>query len=169
MKRVALIGGGFRPPTKGHYKMIKRAENIPNIDEVIVFISPKSRDNITAENSKSILEVYGFSDKVKFKIAKVSPIAEIYNYIKQNPEQKISWILGYRDIDDNKDIEKRTKDIKEHFPKVKIVKVKGSKYVRGTYMRQAIESNNIKQFYKFIPSHIEKDKVWELIKYSEYL
>ena len=36
-------------------------------------------------------------------------------------------------------------------------------------MRQAIESNNIKQFYKFIPSHIEKDKVWVLIKYSEYL
>lgn len=168
MKKIALIGGGFKPPTKGHYKMIKHVENDPKIDEVIVFISPKLRNDINI-NSKQILELYGFSSKVKFEMAQISPITEIYNYIKQNSDQQIYWVLGSRDENDEKDIVKRTKYIKEKYPNVELIIVKGTKYMRGTNMRQAIISNNIKQFFKFIPSHIEKNKVWELIKHNEYL
>ena len=169
MKRVALIGGGFKPPTKGHYNMIKRADNDSLIDKVIVFIGSKARDHITANNSKEILEMYGFSNKVTFIISETSPIGDVYRYIKSNQDQKISWVLGYRDEEDKKDMGKRIKYLKDYYNDVNIIKVKGSTNMRGTLMRASIISNNKKQFEKFVPSHVNKSKVWGLLAVPTYL
>ena len=36
-KVVAVYGGGFKPPTKGHFKVVKQAiEENPNIDEFVI-------------------------------------------------------------------------------------------------------------------------------------
>ena len=49
-KVVAVYGGGFKPPTKGHFAVVKKAiEDNPDIDEFIINIGGKERDGVTPE------------------------------------------------------------------------------------------------------------------------
>ena len=66
-KYVILIPGGFKPPTGGHYSMIKQYEEKPDVAKVFVVTGPKPREGVTLQQSKQIFDIYGgFSDKVEF-------------------------------------------------------------------------------------------------------
>ena len=66
-KWTILIPGGFKPPTGGHYSMIKQYEKKSDVAKVYVVTGPKPRDGVTLEQSKQIFAIYGgFSDKVEF-------------------------------------------------------------------------------------------------------
>ena len=70
-KYVILIPGGFKPPTGGHYSMIKQYEQRPDVVKVFVVTGFKPRRDgdlvITHEQSKQIFDIYGgFGDKVEF-------------------------------------------------------------------------------------------------------
>jgi hypothetical protein len=56
---VAVYGGGFKPPTSGHFEVVKQAlkEN-PEIDEFIILIGGKERDGISPEESILIWDIY---------------------------------------------------------------------------------------------------------------
>ena len=85
---VILIPGGFKPPTGGHYSMIKQYEKKSNIVKVFVVTGQKPREGITFQQSKAIFDIYGgFSDKVEFKNADAypSPTTACYELIK-NPK-----------------------------------------------------------------------------------
>jgi nicotinamide mononucleotide adenylyltransferase len=58
-KTIALYGGGFKPPTLGHFEVVKRAlaEN-PEIDEFIIYVGAKERNGITQAESIIIWEIY---------------------------------------------------------------------------------------------------------------
>jgi hypothetical protein len=58
-KTVAVYGGGFKPPTAGHFEVVDQAlkEN-PNIDEFIILIGGKERDGVTPEESLLIWDIY---------------------------------------------------------------------------------------------------------------
>ena len=49
---TAVYAGGFKPPTSGHFEVVKQAlkEN-PEIDEFIIFIGAKERDGISQDES----------------------------------------------------------------------------------------------------------------------
>ena len=55
-KTIAILPGKFKPPHRGHLDMIKHYSNVS--DGVIVLISPKEKEGITAEISESILNTY---------------------------------------------------------------------------------------------------------------
>ena len=58
-KTVAIYAGGFKPPTKGHFKVVKKAiEDNPDIDEFIINIGGKERDGVTPEESIQIWDIY---------------------------------------------------------------------------------------------------------------
>ena len=66
-KTVILIPGGFKPPTGGHYSMIKQYESKPDVVKVLVITGPKAREGVTLQQSRAIFDIYGgFSDKVEF-------------------------------------------------------------------------------------------------------
>ena len=66
-KHVILIPGGFKPPTGGHYSMIKQYESKSDVIKVLVITGPKAREGVTLQQSKAIFDIYGgFSDKVEF-------------------------------------------------------------------------------------------------------
>jgi nicotinic acid mononucleotide adenylyltransferase len=50
-KNVALIPGGFKPPTIGHFVLVDEVAQNPNLDKVIVLIGHKVRDGVTKEES----------------------------------------------------------------------------------------------------------------------
>jgi len=166
-KTVAIYGGGFKPPTKGHFNVVKQAlEELPDINELKIFVGSGVRDGITQEESLAIWNIYKnyLSDKVDVE-ASIAPVKSVLGYAKEHPEEKVYWVLGARegDEDDLADIANRTKSINK-YPnlEVKVITSKGG--VSGTKTRKAIADNNKEQFFHMIPDVEEKEQIWDMVK-----
>jgi hypothetical protein len=56
---TALYGGGFKPPTKGHFDLVKKAlDNYPEIDKFIIYVGGGTRDGIGQEQALEIWDIY---------------------------------------------------------------------------------------------------------------
>tara|TARA_R100000008_G_scaffold73283_2_gene51695 strand:+ start:6798 stop:9146 length:2349 start_codon:yes stop_codon:yes gene_type:complete len=84
-KHVILIPGGFKPPTGGHYSMIKQYEKKPDVLKVFVVTGPKEREGVTLQQSKEIFDIYGgFSGKVEFITGdEATPLSTCYELVKK--------------------------------------------------------------------------------------
>jgi len=165
-KTVAIYGGGFKPPTKGHFNVAKQTlEELPDIDELKIFVGGGIRDGITQDESIKIWEIYKpyLSDKVSIEPS-VAPVKSVLGYAKENPDTKVYWVLGAREGEDSdlKDIASRTKSISK-YPNLEVKVITSSGGVSGTKTRQAVKDNNKEQFFQFIPDVKEKEQVWNII------
>jgi hypothetical protein len=164
---VALYGGGFKPPTKGHFNVVEKTlEELPDIDQLILYVGGGEREGITQEESLKVWDIYKnyLSPKVTIEPS-VAPIKSILNYAKNNPTHKVYWILGARDGDegDLADIASRTRSI-DKYPNLEVKVITSSGGVSGTKTRQAIKSNNKEQFLYMIPDIEEKEEIWDILK-----
>ena len=164
---VAIYGGGFKPPTKGHFTVVKKTlEDFPEIDELKIFVGGGVRDGITQNESIQIWNIYKslLSNKIDIE-ASVAPVKSVLNYAKDHPDEKVYWILGARegDEDDLKDIENRTVSIGK-YPNIEVKVITTTGGVSGTKTRQAIRDNNKEQFFYMIPdvSNEEKEQIWDM-------
>ena len=58
-KTIAAYGGGFKPPTGGHFEIVKNAlQEFPEIDEFIIYVGSKERDGIDQAEAILIWEIY---------------------------------------------------------------------------------------------------------------
>ena len=167
-KTVAIYGGGFKPPTKGHFNVAELTlEKFPEIDELKIFVDGGVRDGITQDESIKIWDIYKnyLSPKVDVE-ASVAPVKSVLGYAKENPDTKVYWILGARDGDeaDLADIKNRTKSISK-YPNLEVKVITTSGGVSGTKTRQAIRDNNKEQFFHLIPDvdDTEKEEIWNMI------
>jgi hypothetical protein len=167
-KTVAIYGGGFKPPTKGHFAVAKLTlEQFPEIDELKIFVGGGVRDGITQDESIQIWNIYKkyLSPKVDVE-ASVAPVKSVLGYAKENPDTKVYWILGARDGDegDLADIENRTKSLSK-YPNLEVKVITTSGGVSGTKTRQAIRDNNKEQFFHMIPdvNDAEKEEIWNMV------
>jgi hypothetical protein len=166
-KVVAIYGGGFKPPTKGHFAVAKKTlDDFPEIDELKIFVGGGVRDGITQDESIKIWTIYKslLPDKIDVEPS-VAPVKSVLGYAKDHPEEKVYWILGARegDEDDLKDIESRTRSI-DKYPNIEVKVITTSGGVSGTKTRQAIRDNNKEQFFHMIPdvSDEEKEQIWDI-------
>ena len=99
-KTVAVYGGGFKPPTAGHFEVVDQAlkEN-PNIDEFIILIGGKERDGVSPEESLLIWDIYKqyLPIKVEVKLSPKPPIQAVYNYAKEHPDEEVLFVIGARE------------------------------------------------------------------------
>ena len=165
-KTVAIYGGGFKPPTKGHFNVVEKAlADFPEIDELKIYVGSGVRDGITQDESIKIWNIYKnyLSDKVDVEPS-IAPVKSVLGYAKENPDAKVYWILGAREDDeeDLKDIASRTRSI-DKYPnlEVKVISTKGG--VSGTKTRKAIADNNKEQFFHLIPDVKEKEEIWNIV------
>lgn len=83
---VVMIPGGFKPPTAGHYEMIKSYADSPEVKEVIVIQGPKDRDGVTNAESRAIFELYGgFESQVAFMVSRgeeKTPLETAYKLVQ---------------------------------------------------------------------------------------
>jgi len=163
---VAIYGGGFKPPTKGHFNVAEKVlADFPEIDELKIFVGSGVRDGITQDESLAIWNIYKnyLSDKVDVEPS-IAPVKSVLGYAKENPDTKVYWILGARegDEEDLKDIANRTRSIGK-YPnlEVKVISTKGG--VSGTKTRKAITDNNKEQFFHLIPDVEEKEEIWNIV------
>jgi phosphopantetheine adenylyltransferase len=182
-KGVALIPGGFKPPTIGHFVLVDEVAQNPNFDKVIVLIGHKVRDGVTKEESLAVWDIYKkyLPPNVEIKISdNSSPIADISSLIKNNPDTYFYPVVGIRGEMDLGDI-KRFDSLEGKYPNFKTIVIKteeGEDRISGTKTRAALISGEKDKFQSYLPTELsqeEKDGVWSIltktplneIKYAE--
>ncbi len=172
---IAIIAGSFKPPHKGHLDMVKQYADMAN--KVYIFISPlprtlpKTKKEVTFEDSKKIFEMYlketGLDLKTKiFKSELNSPVQFCFEFIKNTsdipdfaqPGQTI--ILGYSDKDEVQKITQEDAEREAREGVTVIVKpIHNYKNLDAKDMRADIEKKNINSIAKnYIPDVFGGDK-----------
>ena len=108
-KNIALIPGGFKPPTLGHFYTTLEISKRDELDEVIVLIGHGVRDGIDKEKSLKVWEIYKkyLPPKVNIKISeKPSPVGDVNSIIKNNPNNFYFPVVGVRGEQDLEDIKR---------------------------------------------------------------
>lgn len=155
---VAILPGGFKPPTKGHYNAFKYI--LQDADRGVVFIGKKERDGITADQARDIWEVYSryLGKPIEVAIAGITPVKSVYDFADENKDVKI--IVGAGDKDEDvKRYEYFIKNV-EKYPLVQVVKIPiQSEGISGTRTRALITSDIDQAIEYFVPEEInETDK-----------
>ena len=169
---VGLFGGGFKPPTKGHFAVVEKAlEEFEEIDKFLIYVGSGVRDGITQEQSMQVWDYYKdlLGNKVEI-LPSSSPIGDIIRYGRDNPDQIVYFILGERNEQDKQDIEQRTKNIEE-YPniKVKTIKTPDIKDISGTEARKILlnPKSTLEDYSTQIPDKVpenEKQQIFDLLK-----
>ena len=168
-KILAAYGGGFKPPTGGHFEIVKRAlQEFPEIDEFTVFVGGKVRDGIEQEEAILVWDIYQnyLANKVNIQPSK-SPIGDILRLAKNNPQDVIYFVIGYREgrQDDLDDVSARTGDLEKKYPNI-VVKVIPTydPNMSGTNARKALNKSE-EEFIKFLPNEVEeKSEIYSILR-----
>ena len=162
---TAVYAGGFKPPTSGHFEVVKQAlEENPEIDEFIIFVGAKPRDGISQTESLLIWEIYNnyLPFKVKIEPTSIPPIKAVYDFAKNHPTREVLWVIGAREgnEEDFKDITSRTKSISK-YPNLELRTIVTSGGVSGTAARNAAKVS-LDKFAKFVPDQLSDEETEEV-------
>ncbi len=174
MAKIGLYGGGFKPPTKGHFEVVKQAlESNPDLDSLIVIVGQKERGGIDQSDSLVIWDTYLKYLPLKVEILPVTtPIRTVYNIAKDNPQNEYKWFLGKRQgkEDDETDIALRTKHLttkKDNYPNLTPITIEtADKGVSGTKAREYIKNNDKTGFFSLLPNNLslkEKEQIYTMV------
>jgi len=164
-KTVAIYAGGFKPPTRGHFQVVKQAlEEHPNIDELLIYIGKKERGGITQAQSLLVWEIYATYLPLKVQLIPTStpPIKAVYDYSKNNPDTNILWIIGAREGDDEdfKDIADRTKNI-DNYPNIALAVTITTNSASGTAARNAANIS-VEKLKPLLPTELKDEEVVQI-------
>ena len=145
---VALMPGGYKPPTKGHFGAFKYM--LEDANRGVVVIGNKDRDGITAEQSKAIWEIYA---KYMGK-----PVESVYDFADENLDKRVIVGAGAKD-EDVKRYDYFTKN-PEKYPFVQVIKIPIQEDgISGTKTRALIASDLDQAIEYFVPNELsESDK-----------
>ena len=169
-KVIAAYGGGFKPPTAGHFEVVKKVlEQNPEIEELTIFVGGGERDGINQAEAILIWEIYQSYLPMKVNIQpSKAPIGDVIRLGKNNLQDTVYFVIGGREgrDDDAEDIASRTKGIEEKYPnmKVKVVTTPDSG-MSGTNARQAAKVS-YEEFEKYLPGKLsdeEKEMVYNIV------
>ena len=164
-RTVAVYAGGFKPPTTGHFEVVKTAlDKYPNIDEFIILIGGKERDGISPEESIIIWDIYKqyLGIKVTVELSSKPPIQALYNYAKEHPDEEVLFVIGAREgnEDDFKDIATRTKSV-DNYPNLKVSTVVTQGGASGTAARNAAKIS-VEKLKPLLPNMLKDEEVEEI-------
>jgi phosphopantetheine adenylyltransferase len=171
-QKIALVPGGFKPPTVGHFSLVDEVAKNSNIDKVIVLIGHKNRDGVSKEESKEIWDIYKkyLPSNVEIQISdNSSPIADVASIIKNNPDTMFYPVVGIRGEMDLGDL-KRFDSLKgkyDNFQTIVIKSDEGENRISGTNTRAALIGGEKERFQSYLPTELsdeEKEDVWSILQ-----
>ena len=167
-RTVAVYGGGFKPPTAGHFEVVDTAiKKNPNIDKFIILIGGKERDGVTPEESILIWDIYKqyLPVNVEVKLSPKPPIQAVYNYAKEHPDEDVIFVIGAREgnEEDFADIAKRTKSV-DNYPNLRVETVVTQGGASGTAARNAAKIS-VEKLRPLLPKQLKDDEVEEIYGY----
>ena len=168
---TAFFGGGFKPPTKGHFEVVKQSlEQNPNIDKLYVVVGSGIRDGVSQDESYSIWNIYKkyLGDKVEVVKADSSPLKYVKDYIKANTEHKSVILIGSREGNDEdvNDFKKRKTFFEKYGNHVVVKDVVTAGGISGTKAREAANISK-EQFFQYLPTQLtdeEKNLIFSYIQ-----
>jgi nicotinic acid mononucleotide adenylyltransferase len=169
-QKIALVPGGFKPPTMGHFYLVDEVAKNPNIDKVLVLIGHKNRDGVSKEESQAIWDIYKkyLPSNVEIQISdNSSPVADVASIIKNNPQNTYYPVVGIRGEMDLGDLKRfdSLKDKYDNFQTI-VIKSEGEDRVSGTNTRAALIGGDKPRFQAYLPSELsdeEKEEVWSIL------
>jgi hypothetical protein len=169
---TAIYGGGFKPPTKGHFDLVKTAlKDFKDIDKFIIYVGGGIRDGIEQEQSLQVWDIYKelLPSKVQIEPS-ATPIGDILRYAKNHPDEKVYFVIGYREgrEDDLQDIISRTKGVEEKYPNIEVRVIKTpAGDMSGTNARKALKKGDKEEFFTFLPTEVpanEKEDIYNILE-----
>jgi hypothetical protein len=159
---TGFYGGGFKPPTKGHFAVVKKSlEQFPDIDKFYIIIGKGIRDGISQDESYSVWNIYKkyLGDKVEIVKADSSPLTYVKDYIKENTDHKSLVFIGSRDDNDEdaQDFVKRKEFFDKYGDHVEVKNITTTGGVSGTKAREAAKISK-EQFFQFIPKELTDEE-----------
>ena len=167
---IAAFGGGFKPPTFGHFWVVKEAlKQFPEIEKFIIFVGSRVRDGITQEQSIKIWDIYKKYlnlQNIEIKPSN-SPVRDILS-LGENQEDTIYFVIGQREDNENDtyDINKRTTGVEKRYPNIKIKVINTPNLISGTQTRINLKNKDQEEFYKNIPEELsieEKEEIYNML------
>jgi hypothetical protein len=165
VERIALLPGGFKPPTKGHFNALRYL--LDDADRGVVFIGGKVRDGITPEQSEQIWKIYSkYIDKPVEIVSVPNPVKAVYDFADANLDKTLLvGAGGPRENDDGTvdegDIEryKYFQDNVEKYPYVNVVQIPSQEEgMRGSIVRKEIEKDIEQGLEYFVPEEVITSK-----------
>ena len=173
--KVGVIGGGFKPPHKGHFAFAKQAlSKVPDLDKLLIYVGGRVREGaaITQDQAIEIWKLY--ADKLPGNVEILpadQPIAKAYSQASKNPENEVYWFLGVRDEDDAKEADRREAHLRknpEKYSNLNVIRIADTGTdVSGTAARRALEVGDKEGFFDALPDEVDKDKVYDIVKTPE--
>jgi len=148
---IALFPGAFKPPHKGHFDVVEKL--LKAADQVVVLVSPKMREGVSADESIAVWNLYKpkFNGSVEVRVAADdSPVKEVYDVVKNNPDTNFIVAFGKGEMDRYKNIEK--------YPNVKVFDAGAIEGVSATNLRMALAQKNEEEIAKYLPDGISVDQ-----------
>lgn len=148
---IALYPGAFKPATRAHFEIVKKAA--PTVNEVHVIIANNVREGYTPELSLKIWEQYKklLPNNVKVYISKdPSPITEIYSIIKEKSNNYLV-VYGKGEQDRYNSINEN----REKYSNVEVIDAGQIGDISATKLREAISKRNKLQIKALIPEGIK--------------
>jgi phosphopantetheine adenylyltransferase len=168
---VALIPGGFKPPTLGHFYLVDEIAKRPEVSKAIVLIGHKDRDGITKEESEQIWNVYKkyLPSNVEIQLSQnPSPITDVSSIIKNDSTSFYFPVVGIRGEEDMGDL-KRFDSLKgkyDNFEPIVIRSEREGDRISGTNARLAILNGEFESFQRYLPTELsdeDRDKIWSTL------
>ena len=166
-KVVALFGGGFKPPTKGHLDVVLRGlQQNPEITQLKILVGGKERNGFTQRQAVKIWNLYNDLNfiPVDTKVVSVnSPFDYYKKYLRENPDDKVYIFIGSREEneDDQFDVKQRSEFIKKYSDNAIPVEVSTPSGISGTQARKLFKTN-IDDFRNMFPENLT-DGDWKVI------
>ena len=164
--RVALLPGGFKPPTKGHFNALRFL--LDDADRGVVFIGGKEREGITPEQSEQIWKIYSKYIEKPVEIIRVpNPVVAVYDFADANLDKTLLVGAGNKKHKkggkSDMDRFKYFKDNVEKYPYVNVVKIdlkEGG--ISGSETREVIQRDVHDAIDYFVPEEVsneDKDQI----------
>lgn len=164
---VALFGGGFKPPTKGHLEVVNKGlQQNPEVTEVKILVGGGERNGFTQDQSVKIWNLYNNINLIN-KPATIIPVSSPFTYykeyLKDHPEDKTYIFIGSRPDDekDQIDVKQRSEFVKKYSDNVIPVEVSTGGGVSGTMARKLFKTN-LDDFKNMFPENLT-DIDWKKI------
>jgi len=174
-KVVALFGGGFKPPTKGHLEVVNQGiKQNPEVTEVIILVGGGKRkkyDIVTQGQAVKIWNLYKDLGLIN-KPVKVEPVDSPFDgykdYLRKHPNDKVYVFIGSRsnDEDDQKDVKQRTAFVKNYSKNVIPKEIGTAGGVSGTKAREYLNTGDIRTLRTMFPENLtdeDFDKILNIL------
>ena len=164
VERVALLPGGFKPPTKGHFNAMKYL--LDDADRGVVFIGGKEREGITPEHSEQIWNIYSkYIDKNIEVIHVPNPVKAVYDFADANLDKTL--LVGAGEKDEDVKRYKYFQDNVENYPYVNVVKIPMQEEgISGSETREIIQRDVHDAIEYFVPEEVsneDRDQIKDIL------